>query len=55
MRKLEKGMASFQFPPVETADEYGLLAIGGDLSVETLTHAYSQGIFPWPVDLVHTR
>lgn len=39
------------FPPVEYADpESGLLAIGGDLEVETLRLAYSNGIFPWPVE-----
>ena len=37
-----------EFPPIETADEDGLLAMGGDLDVETLLLAYSQGIFPWP-------
>ena len=37
------------FPPVEYADENGLLAIGGDLSVDTLVQAYSSGIFPWPI------
>ena len=36
-----------QFPPVEMADEDGLLAIGGDLSRERLLHAYRNGIFPW--------
>lgn len=35
------------FPPVEEADEQGLLAGGGDLSVPTLLAAYLQGIFPW--------
>lgn len=37
------------FPPIEQAQEYpnGLLAVGGDLSVERLTQAYKQGIFPW--------
>jgi len=40
--------SSYQkFPPVETADEDGLLAIGGELSVERLIDAYNQGIFPW--------
>lgn len=38
---------SIKFPPVENADEDGLLAIGGDLSVETLLTAYRSGIFPW--------
>lgn len=38
---------SLQFPPVEMADDDGLLAIGGDLSRERLLHAYRNGIFPW--------
>lgn len=38
---------SIEFPPVELADEDGLLAIGGDLGTERLIHAYSKGIFPW--------
>ncbi len=37
------------FPPVETANEDGLLAIGGNLDVDTLVEAYSCGVFPWPV------
>ncbi len=35
------------FPPVEEAEEYGLLAVGGDLSSERLLLAYRLGIFPW--------
>lgn len=35
------------FPPVDWADENGLLAIGGDLSPERLMLAYKSGIFPW--------
>lgn len=37
------------FPPPEHAlnNPNGLLAIGGDLSVERLTEAYRNGIFPW--------
>ena len=37
------------FPPVERAlkDPNGLLAAGGDLSVERLLEAYRRGIFPW--------
>lgn len=35
------------FPPVEMADEDGLLAMGGDLSTERLLEAYRNGIFPW--------
>ena len=35
------------FPSIEAAEDYGLLAIGGDLSPERLLLAYSLGIFPW--------
>lgn len=35
------------FPSVEDADEDGLLAMGGNLSPDTLISAYKQGIFPW--------
>ncbi len=35
------------FPPVEEAEEIGLLAVGGDLSPQRLLLAYSLGIFPW--------
>lgn len=35
------------FPPVQLAEPDGLLAIGGDLSVERLIIAYRSGIFPW--------
>lgn len=36
-----------RFPPPYYADEDGLLAIGGDLSIERLLEAYRHGIFPW--------
>ncbi|HSR67914.1 MAG TPA: leucyl/phenylalanyl-tRNA--protein transferase [Acidobacteriota bacterium] len=35
------------FPPPEWSEPDGLLAVGGDLSLERLLAAYSQGIFPW--------
>ena len=35
------------FPPVSNASSDGLLAMGGELSIDTLVSAYSQGIFPW--------
>lgn len=35
------------FPPVHMAEPDGLLAMGGDLSVERLLLAYKNGIFPW--------
>lgn len=38
------------FPdPERIADENGLVAVGGDLSVPRLLQAYRQGIFPWTV------
>lgn len=36
-----------EFPPVDSASEDGLLAVGGDLSPERLLLAYKNGIFPW--------
>jgi leucyl/phenylalanyl-tRNA---protein transferase len=35
------------FPDPELAEEDGLLAAGGDLSVDRLLLAYEHGIFPW--------
>ena len=35
------------FPDPMLADDHGLLAVGGDLSIERLFLAYSNGIFPW--------
>ncbi|WP_299890331.1 leucyl/phenylalanyl-tRNA--protein transferase [uncultured Lacinutrix sp.] len=35
------------FPDTSKADDEGLLAVGGDLSVERLLLAYRSGIFPW--------
>jgi len=37
----------YYFPPLEKALDDGLLAAGGDLSVERLLSAYRRGIFPW--------
>ena len=35
------------FPDPKYADDTGLLAVGGDLSLNRLLLAYSHGIFPW--------
>jgi leucyl/phenylalanyl-tRNA--protein transferase len=35
------------FPSPEEAEEDGLLAVGGDLSIDRLLEAYKTGIFPW--------
>jgi len=47
---VEISRQSFEFPDLDEADESGLLAIGGDLSIERLKQAYSKGIFPWYED-----
>jgi len=36
------------FPDPRAETEEGIIAVGGELSVETLCEAYSKGIFPWP-------
>ena len=38
---------SIKFPHPVHAESNGLLAVGGDLSVERLITAYKSGIFPW--------
>jgi len=35
------------FPHHQHANEHGILAAGGDLSIERLVFAYQHGIFPW--------
>lgn len=42
--------SAYVFPPVETADEDGVVAVGGDLEPATLLEAYRNGIFPMPAD-----
>lgn len=36
------------FPDPREADEYGIVAIGGDLNWQRVLAGYSRGIFPWP-------
>ena len=43
-------MTIIAFPPLEAADDDGLLAVGGDLKSESLLLAYRSGIFPWPIN-----
>lgn len=38
------------FPPAHLAIKEGLLAVGGDLTVDRLLTAYRRGIFPWYAD-----
>ena len=41
---------SLHFPEARNANADGLVAIGGDLSVERLLLAYRSGVFAWTVD-----
>ncbi len=47
---VELSRRNLEFPEPDEADESGLLAVGGDLSIERLKQAYSKGIFPWYED-----
>jgi len=38
---------SIEFPEYEFTSKEGVIALGGDLSVKRLNHAYKNGIFPW--------
>jgi leucyl/phenylalanyl-tRNA--protein transferase len=40
---------SLRFPDPRLANSKGLVAIGGDMSVERLLLAYRSGVFPWTV------
>ena len=37
------------FPPAATADEYGFVAVGADVTPGTLLAAYRNGLFPMPI------
>lgn len=39
--------STLSFPAPQLGEEDGLLAVGGDLSIDRLLLAYSNGIFPW--------
>src|SRR5215831_2923217 len=41
---------TLRFPDPRRANPDGLVAIGGDLSVNRLLLAYQTGLFPWTVD-----
>jgi leucyl/phenylalanyl-tRNA--protein transferase len=43
-------MPIVEFPDPRSANDDGIVAVGGDLHPESLLLAYRQGIFPWPVD-----
>jgi leucyl/phenylalanyl-tRNA--protein transferase len=48
-RPVEPPPTSWHFPPVDAADEDGLVAVGADLEPGTLLAAYRSGLFPMPV------
>lgn len=41
---------ALKFPDPERADADGVVAWGGDLSLDRVLLAYKSGIFPWPVE-----
>lgn len=46
-----KGVSALRtsiFPNPETADENGIVCVGGELNAPLLMAAYQEGIFPWP-------
>ncbi len=47
MQIFELDIDDYSFPSPKYAREDGLLATGGDLSVDRLLNAYANGIFPW--------
>lgn len=47
---VEISRRTLEFPDLDEADDSGLLAVGGDLSIERLKLGYSKGIFPWYED-----
>jgi leucyl/phenylalanyl-tRNA--protein transferase len=44
--------SEIRFPDPESASAEGMVAVGGDLTVERLLAAYGRGIFPWTVNPV---
>ncbi len=45
--KLKVLSDKIEFPFIEKVGKYGIVAVGGDLSIERLKLAYQTGIFPW--------
>lgn len=43
-------MSLIRFPDPRHASPEGIVALGGNLNVDTLLAAYRQGIFPWPIE-----
>lgn len=47
---VEPPPSPWSFPPAESADDDGVVAIGGDLEPGTVLQAYRSGLFPMHVD-----
>ena len=45
--QIDENAEEIYFPDPHYGDEDGCFAIGGDLSIDRLLLAYSNGIFPW--------
>jgi leucyl/phenylalanyl-tRNA---protein transferase len=46
---VEPPLTAWAFPPVASADEHGLVGVGGDLEPGTVLAAYRSGLFPMPL------
>jgi leucyl/phenylalanyl-tRNA--protein transferase len=46
---VEPPATAWAFPPVDDADESGLVGVGGDLEPGTILAAYRHGLFPMPL------
>jgi len=46
---VEPPPTAWEFPPVDTADEDGLVGVGADLEPGTILTAYRRGLFPMPL------
>ncbi len=49
MPPIEPAPTAWVFPPIDTADESGVVGVGADLAPGTLVAAYRRGLFPMPV------
>ena len=49
-RPTEPEPNTWLFPPANTADEHGMVAIGADVTPGTLLAAYRSGLFPMPIE-----
>jgi leucyl/phenylalanyl-tRNA--protein transferase len=49
-RRTEPPPTPWEFPPVDTADQVGVVGVGADLEPGTILAAYRRGLFPMPVD-----